>query len=742
MEKIFFEAMTTDPDDRVDGKAKVTGAAKYAAEYDLPGLLYGVMVTSTIAKGTIKSIDTRSAEWAPGVQAVITYKNRPKVPAWDDEKEEKDPRVSGKEFRPFYDDRIYFSGQPVALVIADTIERAQYAVGLVKLQYNKETSETDMQAALSKAIDPPGKQNAKYERGSQDAYDNAPVKIDAEYILHQHIHNQMEPHAAIAVWDGPDKLTFYNKAQWVQGTQDTLMKTFKLKKEDVHVISKFVGGAFGGASRAWPHEMAAAIGAKKMNLPVKVVLGRDDLFTMVGHRPEAIQKLKIGATPEGKLLSISHDAVGHTSTYEQFAEHITDSSKFLYDCDNVRTSYKLVPLDIGTPTYTRGPGETTGVFALETAMDELAVALKMDPIDLRMKNYATMDPEKKLPWSAKYLDECYQKGAENFGWKNRSATPGSVQKGDWLIGMGMSSAIYGARRSAATVKLVLKTDGSMLVQTATADTGPGTATSMTKIAADTAGIPAEKIIFELGDSTYPPAPGEFGSITTASVGSAVHDVCVALKQRLAELAIAKAGTDFNNMKPEDILVEKGFVWPANNPAAKLSYTEVLQKNNLPQLEITKESKAGPEQTKYSIQCFGASFVEVMVHAYTGSVKVSRVTSVIDNGKVVSKKTARNQVLGCVTWGIGMALLEEGVIDHRYGRYVNNNLADYHVAVNADVPGTEVIFIDKPDFVLDPMGAKGLGEIPLVGFAAAVVNAVYNATGKRIRELPVTPDKLI
>lgn len=742
MDKYFSDLLFADPDDRVDGKAKVTGSAKFAAEYDFPGLLYGVFVRSTIAKGSIKAIDSRDAMWAPGVKDVITYRNRPKVPGWDEPEKPADPKVPGKEFYPFFDSKVYFNGQPVALVVADTFERAQYAATLVKLQYNKEEPHTNMELLMNKAVDPPKKEQAKYERGSQDAYNKAAVKIDSQYIIHPHIHNQMEPHAAIAVWDGPDKVTLYNKAQFVQGTQESIVKAFKLKKEDVKVISKYTGGAFGGASRFWPHEPAAVLAAKKLNGPVKVVIGRDDQFTMVGHRPEAMQQIKIGAAADGTILTLAHHAYGHTSTYEQFAERITDTSKFLYNCDNVLTTYKLIPVDVGTPTYTRGPGETSGVFALETAMDEAAAALKLDPIAFRMKNYALIDPEKKLPFSAKYLNECYTKGADNFGWQKRNGIPGSVRQGDWLVGMGMSSAVYGSRRAPATVKAVLKTDGTMLLQTAVADSGPGATTVMVNVAAEVSGIPGNKINYEIGDSTYPPAPGQFGSTMTASISSAVHDVCVALKRRLAELAVAKAGGSFANAMPEDVIVKDGWLWTANNTSEKISYTDVLQKNGLPQLEITKESKAGPEQTKYSIQCFGASFVEVKVHALTGVVKITRVTSVIDNGKVINKKTARNQVLGCVAWGIGMALMEEGIIDHRYGRYVNANLADYHVTVNADVPQTDVIFIDKPDYVLDPMGAKGLGEIPLVGFAAAVVNAIYNATGKRIRELPVTPDKLL
>jgi xanthine dehydrogenase YagR molybdenum-binding subunit len=743
MRKDFFNGETIgDPDDRVDGKVKVTGTAKYAAEYDIRGLVYGVLVSGTIAKGKIKNIDTKTAERMPGVLAIVTHLNRPSVPGYEKKNEEPNPMLAGQEFRPFYNNEIFFNGQPVALAIADSFERAQHAASLVKIQYQKEEAHTDIHSDLDKAVSPQKKEMAEYKRGEANAYKTAQVRIEAEYRTPIQIHNSMEPHAAIVIWEGNDKVTMYNKTQFVKQVQQNIMKAFNLEQDNVKVISKFVGGAFGSASRSWSHEMTALIGAKKVNRPLKVVLDRGQMFTMVGYRPTSIQKLGIGATSDGKLTGITHEAIANTSSYEQFLERITDSSKHLYDCANVNTSYKLVPLDMSTPTWTRGPGETSGVFALESAMDELSYALKMDPLELRMKNYAQTDREKNLPWSAKNLDECYRKGAEKFEWNRRNPIPRSMKNGEMLLGMGMSSAIYGAQRNAASAKAILMTDGFLIVQSATEDTGPGTYTIMTQIAADAMKLPLSKVKFELGDSSYPPAPGEFGSQTTASVGPAVHDVCTALRENLRDLVKNRENSPFKNAQDEDLIFENGTIMLAKDRKVKITYTDILKENNLPQIEITKESKGGPERQKYSFFTFGASFVEVNVHPATGTIKVTRVVSAIDNGKIVNRKTARSQVLGSVVWGIGMSLMEGGTLDHRYGRYVNNNLADYHVPVNTDIPQTDVIFIDKEDKIMNNIGAKGLGEIPLVGFAAALANAVYHATGKRIRELPITPDKLI
>jgi xanthine dehydrogenase YagR molybdenum-binding subunit len=414
----------------------------------------------------------------------------------------------------------------------------------------------------------------------------------------------------------------------------------------------------------------------------------------------------------------------------------------MYACANVNTSYKIVALDKSTPTWMRGPGEATGAYALESAIDELSYALNIDPIELRVKNHADVDPQRNLPWSSKYLKECYQKGAEAIGWNNRNPKPNSMHEGEWQVGYGVGSGPFGASRGRATVKAILLANGSLVLQSAVSDSGPGTATSMVGIATDAFGLPPGKITFELGDSSLPPGPTQGGSTTTSTLGSAVHDVCVALQQKMAELAVTKGNSVLKNLKPEDLVFAKGFITSKLDGSKKVAYGEVLKQNNLSELEVTRESQAGDERNKYSMYSFAVHFVQVDVHSLTGVVRIKKVVTVADAGKIINKKTAASQIMGGVVSGIGMALMEDGVFDHRFGRFVNNNLADYHVPVSADVPHIEALFIDKPDPVINPMGSKGLGEIANVGFAAAVANAVFHATGKRIRELPITPDKLI
>jgi xanthine dehydrogenase YagR molybdenum-binding subunit len=694
---------------RVDGRLKVTGSVKYAAEYHFPGLVYGVLVSSTIPKGTITGIDSNAAERAPGVLKVVSHLNAPEVPGYRD---------GGNEHavKTFKDARVYFMGQPVALVIANTMERAKYAASLVKVNYQKEPYHTDIKSSLQDTYKPWG-DGSDYLRGEANAYRNAPVKVEAVYSTPIHVHNAMEPFAMTALWDG-DKVTVYTKAQAIKSMQQEIMGMFKLPEENVQVYSKVIGGAFGSGSPLWPYAKAALIGAKMIGKPLKTVIDREQMFTMVGYRSPAIQKIGMGATPDGKLVGITHEATGETATYQQFAEGITETTKFLYECPNVNTQYRLTRLDLSTPTYTRGPGETTGVFALESAIDELAYALQMDPLAFRKKNYATQDPDRKLPWSSKYLDECYELGAERFGWEKRKQQPGAVMQNGWLVGYGVGSGAYGAGRANCAARAKLSADGILLIQSSTSDMGPGTATVMVKIASEIINIPVENIRFELGSSALPAAPGEYGSITTSSVGSAVYDTCTALKEKFSQLA----GTDVN--------IGSGYV-------------KILNDHNLPYIEVTHQTSGrAPEAGKYSAHAYCTHFVEVHVHPVTGAVKITKVVSAVDGGKILNPITARSQIIGGVVWGISMSLMEEGVLDHRYGKYVNSNLGDYHVASHADVPQIEVIFTDKKDPITNPMGSKGIGEVAIVGFAAAVANAVFNATGKRIRELPITPDKLV
>jgi xanthine dehydrogenase YagR molybdenum-binding subunit len=699
---------------RVDGRLKVTGGAKYSGEYKQPGLTYGVLVPATITSGTVTTMDTRAAERAAGVVAVITVFNAPKVPGYQ-------PGAAKplRGLKLFNDNKIYFNGQPIALVIAETFERATYAARLVKATYAETPFETNFDKNFDKGVVPNNGQYKDYVRGMADAYRTAPVIVEEDYKLPSEMHNPMELHVTIAAWAGDDEVHVYTKSQGVMGSQRAIATAFGLAPEKVHIHSRFVGGAFGSSLRTWPHEIAAVQAARLVKRPVKLTLTREQMFTQVGYRPQTIQKIGLGATPDGKLVGITHESHSQTAVYEEFTENAVAVSRFLYASPNANTRYRVVPLNVGVPAPMRGPGEATGSFALESALDELSYKLGMDPIALRLANYAETDPERNLPWSSKYVKECYALGASRIGWDQRPAKPGLLREGEWFIGYGMGCGAFGAHRSATSARVRLSADGTVVLSSATSDIGPGTGTAMTVIAANILGLPADKIRFELGDSALPTAPTQGGSQTVSSVGSAVHDVCVALKQKLYELSGLPADS-----------------------TSDIDYVRVLKDHGLPELELSVESKPDADAQKYSSYSFSAHFAKVAVHPLTGQVRVQQVIAVVDAGKVISHKTASSQMIGGAVGGIGMVLTEEAVIDDRYGKYVNGNLADYHVPVNADIPDIEAIFIDKPDPYINPIGTKGVGEISLIGVAAAVANAVYNACGKRIRELPITPDKLI
>jgi xanthine dehydrogenase YagR molybdenum-binding subunit len=733
----FFDNnnLQSPPDDRVDGKQKVTGAALYSAEYKIDNIAYGVMVGSTIAKGSIQSIDVKEAKNAPGVIDIITHENTIII---NNLKDEKKVRQFGLGLRIFHTNEIFSNGQPVALVVADHLEQAQYAAGLIKITYTRLEADTDFEKNIIKEKAAGFKRTEK--RGDVEAWKNAAVKIEQEYTMPVEVHNPMEMHGTIAIWEGNDKLIVYDKNHSVKDVQETLAKAFDLKKENVSVRSEFIGGGFGSGLRVWPHTLAAIIAAKKLNRPVKVTITRPQMFTMVGYRPEAWQKIAMGATADGTITAVLHEAMGNTSAYENFGEGITGMTKILYDFKNLETKYKTIPLNLGTPIWMRAPGEATGAFALESAMDELAYALKMDPVELRLKNYAEKAIDSGLPWSSNFLKECYEVAAKKFEWEKRKPEPRATKNGDWWVGQGMGVGTWSAWRSGATARGKLDNKGHLLLQSATSDMGPGTSTAMVAIAHNVLGIAKEKIKFELGDSSLPDAPGQGGSVTTASVGSAVNDVCEAIKKQL--VAIAAATHEFKDVKNEDLVFADGKLSVKNNSGTVLTYEELLLRKNLTEIDLTQASSSGEEGKKYSFNSWAVHFAEVYVHAYTGVVRVKRFVSAVDAGKIVSEKTAASQIKGAVVWGIGMALMEEQAIDNRFGRLIANDFAGYHIPVNADVPEIEVLFINKPDPYLNPMGAKGLGEVGLIGSAAAIANAVFNATGKRIRQLPITPDKLL
>jgi xanthine dehydrogenase YagR molybdenum-binding subunit len=742
-----MDKILKDPIDRVDAKAKVTGTATYAAEYKAENVAYGVLVGSTISKGSIKTIDTKASARAPGVIAVITHLNAPKIPGYETGQDPSKPPPAGQPLRIFYNNKIDYYDHPVALVIADTYERARHAATLVKATYVKSTHHTDLEGNLTRARIPTGPRMEDYKRGEEDAYKKAAVKLEAVYHQPIEIHNPIELGSIIARWDGDDKVIVYTKTQGVQDTQQSVADAFRLKLENVTVHAEYNGGSFGMSLRTWPYEIAAIMGAKKIGRPVKIVLLREQMFTNVGSRPATVQKLGLGASKDGKLIGITHEATGHTSSYEEFTEATVNISKMLYACPNVTARYRIVSLDTCTPIWMRGPGEATGCFGLECAMDELANLLDMDPIELRKINHADTDPERNLPWSSKFLKECYEMGSAKIGWKDRAKQPGTLKEGDWRIGYGMGTGCFGSFRWGATVKAIVQRNGDLLLQCSVNDMGPGTATMMTKIASDSMGLPVKQIKIQMGSTGLPPGPTQGGSATTANVGSAVFEVCSEVKTKIAEMS-NREGSVFHtsrihNIKPEDLVYADGYVSLAKDSKIKVSYSDLFSQNNIQQLELTRESKGGgPNAEKYSMYSYSVHFVKLMVHSHTGIVKIVKIVSCADAGAIINSTTAGSQMIGGVVGGIGMALMEEVVIDQRYGKFINNNLADYHVPVNADIPEIEVLFVNKKDPYTNPLGSKGIGEISLIGVAPAVANAVFNATGKRIRSLPITPDKLI
>ncbi|WP_426060514.1 xanthine dehydrogenase family protein molybdopterin-binding subunit [Hymenobacter sp. B1770] len=732
---------------RVDARLKVTGAATYSAEYQLPNMSYGVLVGSTIAKGRIKSIDTRAAERAPGVLAVITHINSPKVPGFvPTGKDPSQPQTLGGRLKVFNDDKVRFNDQPIAVVVADTLERARFAARLVKAQYDQEKHETSMEVGVKQGFVPtqakknPKSSVADYVRGTADAYKTGAVKLESEYIIPTEVHHPMELQSITAHWEAPDRLTLYDKTQGTLATRRDFAKEWGLPEENVKVIATFVGGAFGNALHSWPHESAAIIAAHIVKRPVKLVLTREQMTTMVGYRPHTWQKIGMSATPDGKITAITHEATGQTSSYEEFTESTVQQTRMMYTAPNVNTRYRIAALDVSTPIWMRGPGEATGAFALESAMDEMAHLLNIDPMEFRLRNYTDKDPEKNLPWSSKFLKECYQAGAERIGWNKRQLKPGSLRDGEWLVGYGMGVGTFGAHRGTSKANVRLLPNGTVLLQSAVTDIGPGTGTAMTQIAADTLGLSPDKIRFEWGNSQFAQAPTQGGSAIVNTVGPAVQEACLALKEKLRTMAGASNGA-FAAAKTQDVVFADGYLTLNGNPTARATYADLLRQTE--DGFVTVESKPdGGNSRKYSMYSYSVHFAEVRVNPLTGEVRVSKLVSCADAGTIVNEKTAGNQMKGGAVGGIGMALMEAAVIDDRFGRYVTKDLAEYHVPVHADAPAVDVFFVNQPDPHVNALGTKGIGEIAIIGVAPAIANAVFNATGKRIRELPITPDKLI
>jgi xanthine dehydrogenase YagR molybdenum-binding subunit len=722
---------------RVDGRAKVTGEAKYAGEFKAPDLAYGFVIESTVPKGRITHIDAGEALRVEGVIDVLTHKNRPRMAGTDKAWKDDVAPEEGSPFRPLYGDSIKFSGQPIALVLAEEWEIARYAASLVRIEYEEQAFVTDLyqQRDQAFAVAKPDKPHGDAGR----AFMAAAVRHEAEYFIPTEHHNPMELFASTAIWDGDGKLTVYDKTQGVQNVQRYLCSVFEKKPDEVRVMSPFVGGAFGLGLRPQYQVVLAMLGALALQRSVRLVLTRGQMYGL-GHRPATIERLALGAKADGTLDSISHEAIAVTSQFEEFSRNDTGWAALLYKSANAKYVHRLARLDVPTSCDMRAPGAATGVYALESAMDELAVALKLDPIELRLRCYSDRDQNEDVPYTSKQLRECYRQGAETFGWGKRNPEPRSMRDGSELVGWGMASGVWEALQMPAAARIVLTANGHAEVFCAASDIGTGTYTILAQVAADALGLPIENINVKLGDSTLPQAPVEGGSWMAASASHAVVATADEVRKELLTLASTIKGSPLGKTSLEDTTLVGGQIVSKRDTSLAISIADVMRHGAIDRIEKEK-TNSFPEDSEHARNTHSAVFAEVKVDEQLGVIRVTRIVNAVAAGRILNAKTAHSQVMGGVVWGIGMALHEETLFDHRFGRVMNANIAEYHVPVNADVHEIKVIFVDEPDKIINPMGIKGLGEIGIVGVAAAIANAVYHATGKRVRDLPITLDKL-
>lgn len=722
---------------RVDGRDKVTGAARYAGEHSAPDLAHASIVMSTIAKGRVKKIDTSEAEKIAGVLAILTHENRPKMA--DNDKAYKDDVApeEGSPYRPLYDGEIRFNGQPVALVLAEDFETATYAASLVKIDYDEQPHVTDFEKQLGEAVALPAP--AKARGDAAKAFAASEIKHQADYVVPIEHHNPMELFASTAVWqDG--KLTVYDKTQGVQNVQRYLCGVFEAEPDDIRVMSPYMGGGFGSGLRPQFQVVLAVLGARALKRSVRLVLTRQQMY-LVGYRPAMVQRIQLGAKMDGTLNAITHDATTITSQYEEFHRNETTWSGLLYKSETASYAHKIARLDLPTSCDMRAPSAATGVYALEAAMDELAVALKMDPIELRLKCYSDTDQITGMPFSSKNLRECYAQGATVFGWSKRNPAPRSMRDGNDLIGWGMATGIWEALQVPITVRITLTGNGHAEVACATSDIGTGTYTIMAQVAADMLGVPIDNVTIKLGDSTLPQSPVEGGSWIAASVSNGIVTTSNAIRDELLKMAQATPDSPLKGARADDVALTNGSITSKKNPRSTVTIADAMRHAGVER--ITQERATQFEHDgKHAHNTHSAIFAEVKVDEQLGVIRVTRLVGAVAAGRIINLKTARSQVMGGMIWGMGMALHEETLIDPRFGRVMNANIAEYHVPVNADVHDVEVIFVDEQDSIVNPMGIKGLGEIGIVGVPAAIANAVYHATGKRVRDLPITLDKVV
>jgi xanthine dehydrogenase YagR molybdenum-binding subunit len=730
-------AITGAPIERKDGRAKVTGRAHYAAETQVPGVAHAVLVQSTIAAGTVLAVEAETAQAMPGVLAILTPFNAPRL-----QRVAADAHiVPGPALQ---DAAVAFNGQHVAVVVAETPERAQDAAARIRVRYRQDEAVTQMPDSLAGAYRPrhfPGGRDPDSRRGDPEAaFATAPVTIEATYTTPVEHHNPMEPHATVAAWQG-ERLTVWTSTQYVSGVRNTLAQLLGIAPATVRVICPFTGGGFGCKGNTWPPVVLAAMAARVVGRPVRLVLDRRQMYTSNGYRPRTVQKLRLAAETDGRLIALRHDGFNQMSAgdFGEFTESVGVVSEMLYAVPNVAVTHRLVPVNQGLPTYMRAPGKSSGAFALECALDELAAKLGLDPLALRLKNYAETDPHSGRPFSSKKLHECYRAGAEAFGWSQRPPAPRAMRDGHMLVGWGMASAVYPAQQSAAQCTIRLNADGTLIVRSGTQDLGTGTYTIMAQVAADALGVAVPRILVQIGDTAWPFAPVSGGSRTAASVANAVQAAADALRARVFALAQADAKAGLAGVERSALRLADGVV---SGPGRRVAVAELLARKGVDSIEATAQAQPGEEQTKFSLYAFGAQFAEVRIDPGIGQIRVTRYVGAFDCGRVLNPRTARSQAIGGIIYGLGMALFEETEVDAQTGRYVNANLAEYLVPVNADVPDIQTIFVANDDRDVNPLGVKGLGELPMVGVAPAVANAVFHATGRRVRNLPIRVEDVL
>ena len=707
---------------RVDGKLKVAGAARYSAEFARPKLAYAALIQSTIANGRVSKIDLSTAQATAGVVGILTRENAPRFKPYPDDMTKKG--APGESRVPLEDDQVHWVGQHLGVVVAESFEQAVHAASLVQVEYENAPPILTLpdERAQRNSLQPEkfvGRENLQVKRGDVDAaLAKAAARIDVTYTTPIENHNPIETYSTTAEWEAADRLLIHESTRGIKQLQKIVANAFSVALENVHVVCPFVGGAFGSKGFQWSHTLLAAAAAKLVQRPVKLTFSRPQMFDSAGQRARTEQKFSMGTGQDGKLIALRHATTTHSSPVSEYTEACGNMSRMLYSCPNIDVSHRLLKLNITTPCPMRAPGEAPGVFALECAIDEMAHKLDLDPLEFRLRNYAETDENENKPWSSKKLRECYKRGAEKFGWSKRNRKPGSMraENGDF-VGYGMATAVYPAAQQPAGATATLTKDGIVVVRSATHEIGTGTYTAMSQFAADTLGLPLEKVRFELGDSQFPVAPNNGGSWLTASVAPAVMGACAELKKKVTDLA--------GN-------------WPGDSTQLAALFSRAGQN------EITAEFKSEPnkeERAKFSFHSFGAVFVEAHVDSL-GQARIKRVAGVYDVGRMVNPRLARSQIMSGVTMGIGMALMEATLPDENVGRVVNANLAEYHVPVNADAPEFDIDFINEPDPHMSDLGARGVGEIGIVGAPSAVANAIFHATGKRVRDLPITLDKLI